>query len=914
MSMDSSMLLALLLALFIPILLHLVTRRKYASYNLPSGSLGFPLIGQTISLLRALRKNTDYQWYQDRIKKYGPVSKMSVFGSPTVLLTGPAANRFAFCNPDLIFTQTKALNALVGGEELKQVRSAVQGYLRPEMVAPLAKRLTFNITCSVFFGEEAGPIREALATDFEALVKATLSIPVNIPFTKFNKGLSASWRIRKLLSRIARYETTSVLIIFLLRYLANEPDILGNITEEQEEIARNKGPNEPLTWDDVSRMKYTWKVAMETLRTVPAIFGSFRTAIKDIEYQGYHIPKGWQIFTDQIVTHLDTNFFDGPRKFDPARFHNQSSIPPYCFVPFGGGPRMCPGNEFAKTGTLVAMHYLVRQFRWKLCCKEEGKILLQCLFLDSQLILRPEAPLDMLILRVIHMRKYSSYNLPPGSLGFPVIGQSISLLRALRSNTDYQWYQDRIKKYGPVSKMSVFGSPMVLLTGPAANRFVFSNQDLIITETKAANALIGRSILTLSGEELKQVRSALQGYLRTEMVTKCIRKMDEEVRRHIDLNWVGQKTVTVAPLAKRLTFDIICSVIFGQGAGPIREALAADFKKMVQAMLSIPVNIPFTKFNKGLSASRRVRKVLRQIARDREAALQQGHSSSADDFFTYMLVLRSEGTHSLTVEDIVDNAILLLLAGYETSSVLITFLLRYLANEPDILGKITEEQEEIARYKGPDEPLTWDDVSRMKYTWKVAMETLQTVPPIFGSLRTAIKDIEYQGYHIPKGWQVFTAIIITHLDANFFDDPNKFNPARFHNQSSVPPYCFVPFGGGPRMCPGNEFARTETLVAMNYLVRQFRWKLCCKDEEVLPSEMSRMARQVAHILRLERRPSAARGSPSAALTAGRWRCASGQASPPASYLQDAPQQAGSAVRERNNSGLPIYIHVYKSTS
>uniref|UniRef100_A0A0E0EC49 Cytochrome P450 n=1 Tax=Oryza meridionalis TaxID=40149 RepID=A0A0E0EC49_9ORYZ len=416
-----------------------------------------------------------------------------------------------------------------------------------------------------------------------------------------------------------------------------------------------------------------------------------------------------------------------------------------------------------------------------------------------------------ILLHFVIRRKYSSYNLPPGSLGIPVIGQTISLLRALRSNTDYQWYQDRIKKYGPVSKMSVFGSPTVLLTGPAANRFVFSNQDLIITETKAANALIGRSILTLSGEELKQVRSALQGYLRTEMVTKYIRKMDEEV----------------APLAKRLTFDIICSVIFGQGAGPIREALAADFKKMVQAMLSIPVNIPFTKFNKGLSASRRVRKVLRQIARDREAALQQGHSSSADDFFTYMLVLRSEGTHSLTVEDIVDNAILLLLAGYETSSVLITFLLRYLANEPDILGKITEEQEEIARSKGPNEPLTW---MMMKYTWKVALETLRTISPIFGSFRTAIKDIEYRGYHIPKGWQVFHAQSITHLDGKFFNDPIKFDPTRFDNQSLIPPYCFVPFGGGPSMCPGNEFARTETLVAMHYLVRQFRWKLCCKEE------------------------------------------------------------------------------------
>jgi cytochrome P450 len=146
-------------------------------------------------------------------------------------------------------------------------------------------------------------------------------------------------------------------------------------------------------------------------------------------------------------------------------------------------------------------------------------------------------------------------------------------------------------------------------------------------------------------------------------------------------------------LAKRLTFNIISSVMFGQGAAPFREALAIDFEKVVRAALSIPVNIPFTKFNKGLSASRRIRKLLRQIAHEREAAFQQGYCSSADDFFTYMLALRSEGKHSLTVEDIVDNAILLLIAGYETSSVLITFLIRQLANEPDILGKITDGEQ-----------------------------------------------------------------------------------------------------------------------------------------------------------------------------------------------------------------------------
>ncbi|KAF0905353.1 hypothetical protein E2562_003940 [Oryza meyeriana var. granulata] len=435
-----------------------------------------------------------------------------------------------------------------------------------------------------------------------------------------------------------------------------------------------------------------------------------------------------------------------------------------------------------------------------------------------------------ILLHLVTRFKYSSYNLPPGSLGFPFIGQSISLLRALRSNTDYQWYQGRIKKYGPVSKMWLFGSPAVMMAGPAANHFIFSNKDLLFTGTRSVNLLTGRNILMLSGEELKQVRSALQNFLSPEMVIKYVSKMDREVRRHVKLNWVGHKTVTVLPLAKRLMFDIICSVIFGQEAGSVREALATDFQTLVKAALSIPLKVPFTRFSKGFNASKRIRKVLRGIARERETLLQQGHGASADDFFTYMLASRAEGAHLLTVEDIVDNAIFLLIAGYETSSVLITFMLWHLDKEPEVLGKITEEQDEIARNKGPDDALTWDDVSRMKYTWKVAMETLRTIPPIFGSFRTATKDIEYQGYHIPKGWLVFTAQPVTHLDANIFAEPSKFDPARFENNSSIPPYCFVPFGGGPRMCPGNEFARTETLVTMHYLVMQFKWKMCCKDE------------------------------------------------------------------------------------
>jgi cytochrome P450 len=64
---------------------------------------------------------------------------------------------------------------------------------------------------------------------------------------------------------------------------------------EHEEIAKNKADGEALTWEDLTKMKFTWRVAQETLRMVPPVFGNFRRALEDIEFDGYFIPKGWQV-------------------------------------------------------------------------------------------------------------------------------------------------------------------------------------------------------------------------------------------------------------------------------------------------------------------------------------------------------------------------------------------------------------------------------------------------------------------------------------------------------------------------------------------------------------------------------------------------------------------------------------------
>nr|GEY05481.1 cytochrome P450 716B1-like [Tanacetum cinerariifolium] len=135
----------------------------------------------------------------------------------------------------------------------------------------------------------------------------------------------------------------------------------------QEEIGKTKARGEALTWEDLTKMKYTWKVASEVLRITPPVSLSFRRAKQDIEYEGFVIRKGWQGLLSSFMTHMESDIFENPTKFDRSRFEKQApSPPPFSYIAFGGGPRMCPGIELAKMETLAIIYPLVTKFTWEL--------------------------------------------------------------------------------------------------------------------------------------------------------------------------------------------------------------------------------------------------------------------------------------------------------------------------------------------------------------------------------------------------------------------------------------------------------------------------------------------------------------------------------------------------------------------
>lgn len=139
---------------------------------------------------------------------------------------------------------------------------------------------------------------------------------------------------------------------------------------------------------------------------------------------------------------------------------------------------------------------------------------------------------------------------------------------------------------------------------------------------------------------------------------------------------------------KTLTFNIICSLLFGVKRGARRDTFVLYFQEMIDGMWSIPVDLPFTRFNRSLKASAKVKKMLKDLISEKRAQLSSG-ASSHQDLITCLLSMRGQGNQELVSDDeIIHNVMLIMVAGHDTSSILITFMVRVLANDQDIYAAV----------------------------------------------------------------------------------------------------------------------------------------------------------------------------------------------------------------------------------
>lgn len=215
---------------------------------------------------------------------------------------------------------------------------------------------------------------------------------------------------------------------------------------------------------------------------------------------------------------------------------------------------------------------------------------------------------------------------------------------------------------------------------------------------------------------------------------------------------------------------------------------------------------------------------------ERKLALWEEKATPDQDLLSFLLTSADANGRFLSEMEIIDIILLILFAGHDTTRSAITLLMKYLSDYPEVYENICKEHEDVAKSK----ELAWlqrKDVQKMRYSMNVVAKVLRLMPPLTGAFREALVDFTYAGYTIPKGWKLYWSTGSTHKDPVLYPNPEKFDASRFEGSGSNP-FSYVPFGGGPRMCLGHEFARIHILIFLHNMVTRFKWNLVIPNEAI----------------------------------------------------------------------------------
>lgn len=415
------------------------------------------------------------------------------------------------------------------------------------------------------------------------------------------------------------------------------------------------------------------------------------------------------------------------------------------------------------------------------------------------------------------MTAVSKPSLPPGNFGLPIIGETLKFF------TDSDFASKRHAEFGPVFKTKLLGSPTIFIKGPEGNRFILSNENeyFQVSWPPSVEKLLGPLSLALqSGHVHSSRRKLLVQAFQPRALTEYIPAMEAISDRYFQ-SWLTQTELTWYPQLRSYTLDVACKLLIGLDHGS-ETKLGELFETWCAGLFSLPINLPWTAFGKAWQSRTKLLDEIEKLVRDRQTLLQSEPAKSETDALDIMLKARDEETgEGLSIEELKDQVLLLLFAGHETLTSAIASFCLLTAQHPDVMAKARAEQQQFA-----NQPLTLDSLKQMTYLNQVIKEVMRVVPPVGGGFREVLKDCEYGGFTIPKGWSALYQINSTHTDSDVFPNPKTFDPERFSpNAPKLEPFSHLPFGGGLRECLGKEFARLEMKIFAARLLRDYQWTL-----------------------------------------------------------------------------------------
>lgn len=409
----------------------------------------------------------------------------------------------------------------------------------------------------------------------------------------------------------------------------------------------------------------------------------------------------------------------------------------------------------------------------------------------------------------------ASFPLPPGSFGLPIVGETLSFL------FDPNFASKRQAQYGPVFKTRILGRPTVMMMGPEANQFLLSTHMDCFSWREGwpgtFKELLGESLFLQEGEEHRRNRKLLMPAFHGPALAGYIETMQTLTERYAE-RWATLGQFTWFEEMKQLTFDIASTLLLGSEPGAETAQLSKWFTDLTNGLFSPPIRWGWMPFGKALKARDNLLHHIEQVVRERQA-------NPTHDALGLLVQSEDEDGNRLTLDEIKVQALLMLFAGHETTTSMLTSLVMSLAQHPDVWEKARQEQAELM---ADGSAIALDQLRQMPYLDQIVKEVERLYPPIGGGFRGVVRSFEFNGYRIPEGWMALYRIEAAHRDARIYTDPDTFDPDRFSpDRAEHKRYDFslVGFGGGPRVCLGLAFAQLEIKLVAAHLLRHYTWDL-----------------------------------------------------------------------------------------
>ncbi|KAK8947356.1 Ent-kaurenoic acid oxidase 1 [Platanthera zijinensis] len=416
--------------------------------------------------------------------------------------------------------------------------------------------------------------------------------------------------------------------------------------------------------------------------------------------------------------------------------------------------------------------------------------------------------------------------LPPGDLGLPFIGNMWAFLRAFKSGAPDYFIDSFVGRYGRtgIYKSFMFGSPTIMVTIPETCKQVLMDDEHFVTGwPKAAVELVGKkSFIGISPEEHKWLRKLTSAPINgPDSLSTYLKFIEETVVSTLE-KWTEMGQIEFLTEVRRFTFRIIMHIFLSVEGESVMESLERVYTDLNYGIRAMAIKVPGFAYHRALKARKKLVEVLQSTLNNRRSSRVKGHSEKAKDMMDFLIDVEDEDGRRLDDEEIIDTLIMYLNAGHESSGHITMWATTFLQENHEYLEKAKAEQEEIRRNMLPTQNgLKLKDIKKMEYLSKVIDETLRVVNISFVSFRQATSNVYVNGYLIPKGWKVQVWYRSVHMDPKVYPDPKEFNPSRWHGL--VPKAgAFLAFGGGSRLCPGNDLAKLEISVFLHYFLLGYR--------------------------------------------------------------------------------------------